>query len=138
MKPDEAFPLFQASYRKLAEIYQDKELQQSCALLSQRCLEATNGSYKLAEKYRNKELQRMFLSIILACYSESILDYSKIGKVDEARALYGSLKQLVETHKEEEPELVLRQAKGAVNLVLRLSELTDPTKLKRYTRTSKS
>ena len=59
----------------------------------------------------------MFLSIILACYSESILDYSKIGKVDEARALYGSLKQLVETHKEEEPELVLRQAKGAVNLI---------------------
>ena len=91
MNPDEAFPLFQTSYRKLAEIYQDKELQQSCLAFSEvhDVWKRPTEVIKLAEKYRNKELQRGFLYAISSCCSESILDYSKNGKVNEALAVYG-------------------------------------------------
>jgi tetratricopeptide (TPR) repeat protein len=121
MKPDKAFPLFQASYRKLAEIYQDKELQQSCLAFSEvnDVWKRHTEVIKLAEKYRNKEARQYFLFVISFCCSEAILDYSKIGQVDEARALYESLKHFVETHGEERKDgrLVLAQAKGAGNLI---------------------
>jgi hypothetical protein len=118
-KPDEAFSMFQASYKQLAELYQDQELQQSWPAFR----EASDvwkqhaEVIKLAEQYRNKELRQIFLYGIAFCCSESILDYSKIGKVDEARSAYESLKYLVETHGEQQAELVRAQAKGAGNLV---------------------
>ena len=119
LKPDDAFALFQKSYRELAEMYEDKEMQDASLAFSEinDVWERHAEVKKLAEKYRNKQLQQQFLSIIAFSCSESVIYYSKIGKSDKAQALYENLKQLVETHGEEQPELWVSQAKGAGNLI---------------------
>ncbi len=57
MNPDEAFPLFQAAYKQLAEIYQDQELQQSCLAFREAndVWKRHSEVIKLAEKYRIKD-----------------------------------------------------------------------------------
>src|SRR5205085_12503253 len=74
INPDEAFPQFQATYRKLAEIYQDQELQDACLAFSEAddVWKRHTEVIKLAKKYRNKELQRALLFAISVCCSESI------------------------------------------------------------------
>jgi tetratricopeptide (TPR) repeat protein len=119
LKPDQAFQLFHEAYRDLAEMYEDKELQEACLAFSEvnDVWKLYEEAKKLAEKYRDKQLQRQFLNVIAAFCGESIIYYSKTGKIDKAQVLYDDLKQLVETHGERQPELWVRQAKGAVNLI---------------------
>jgi tetratricopeptide (TPR) repeat protein len=119
LKPDQAFKLFHEAYRDLAEMYEDKELQEACLAFSEvnDVWKLYEEAKKLAEKYRDKQLQRQFLNVIAAFCGESIIYYSKTGKIDKAQVLYDDLKQLVETHGERQPELWVRQAKGAVNLI---------------------
>jgi hypothetical protein len=117
-KPEEAFQRFQNAFKTLAELYKDRELQAAAVIYREVndvwkcCTEAR----KLAEKYQNRQLQKQFLKLIAGCCSESIVYYSKVGKIAEAQVAYESLKHLVATH-EEQPELIPEQAKGAGNLV---------------------
>jgi tetratricopeptide (TPR) repeat protein len=119
----EAFKLFQEANKDLRRRVKTKEPELGDACLAFSKVNENDfwklfeEAEKLAEKYRDKQLQRQFLYVIAAFCGESIIYYSKTGKIDKAQVLYDDLKQLVETHGEEQPELWVVQAKGAVNLI---------------------
>jgi tetratricopeptide (TPR) repeat protein len=116
---DQAFQIFRRAYRKLAELDDNKELQEACQAFKERSevWPIYEGTKRLAERYRHREL-RAWLHYVLASFaSESVVYYGKTGETDKAQAIYYDIGQIIQRYGETEPQLLRAQVKGAANLI---------------------